>query len=188
MSAKVFFEVSVIEFLVGLEFTEKLSFEKEPVFLFAFGSEDGTESHMEHLPGIEFTHHVEGLVFRETAFAAELGGGKGATFVRMTVENPGRQRRKTRLVAVMLWNLKRVLPQVIDVECRHSAKHRRVLDADGNLVLFYDEGGRFRNGLEKTVTYTLDLGPGESRDIEFRMPRCRCSCLKKTVRCWICLE
>jgi len=125
-----------------------------------------------YLPGIEFTHHVEGLAFREAAFATELPGGKGATFVRIRVENPGRERRRTKLVAVMLWNLKKVLPQIIDVECSHSAKHRRVLDANGELVLLYDKGGWFSNGLEKTVAYTLDLAPGETRDIEFRMPRC----------------
>lgn len=127
----------------------------------------------DHLPGVEFTHYVDGLVYKQVMFATTTGEGKGITLVRISVRNPGREPKATRVAAVMLWNLKRVLPQIIAVDCRRVGGTRPALVHQGVPVLVYDKGGRFKDGLEKTVTYKLHLAPGEVRHLEFRLPRGR---------------
>lgn len=131
-----------------------------------------------YLPGIEFIHYHEGLVYRQTVFACEVGGkglqGKIANWMRVEVENPGKEKRKTQVKVVTGCHLgypNRPVP----VASRYDGTQRWLMEAHGNSrLLWHSEGGVFQDGLEKIVTYELILKPGERRVIEVRQPLFAC--------------
>lgn len=129
------------------------------------------------LPGIDFTHYQNGLVYRQTVFACEVNRqgqqGKIANFIRITVANTNPIRTQTKVVAVTGCHFgypNRPIP----IACRHDRQQRRLSDPRGLLLLSYSPGGRFRDGLEKTIAYEFNLKPGESQTIELRQPGFTC--------------
>lgn len=129
------------------------------------------------LPGGEFTHYHEGLIYRQTVVACEVGHegvkGKIANFIRVEVENPGKAKQRSRITVVTGCHLAHP-NRAVPVASRYERAKGRLTDASGRMLLWHSAGGVFRDELEKTVTYELTLNFGERRAIEIRQPLFPC--------------